>query len=157
MGLLADWSADPSMPGPPSAPPPSGPWPPAAAAGTPAAPPRWNDSRYPFPPNQGHSMRSGPGAPGSSPSPSWGTMHQRHPTPYGPGQSGGPRTLQQALMAAAHRGREHNKMIGKPSPPPMPVQMQPKKEIVFPPDSVEATQPKMSRYRRKNSKDIGTY
>ncbi|XP_038049309.1 AT-rich interactive domain-containing protein 1A-like isoform X3 [Patiria miniata] len=103
---------------------------------------------------------------GSGPSPSWGTMQiqQRQPAPpytntLGPhpfvSQAGQPRTLQQALMAA-HRDRHPPSKMMKSSPPQIHTTSPQKKEIVFPPDSVEASQPALNKPKKKTSRDIGT-
>ncbi len=102
---------------------------------------------------------------GGGPSPSWGTMQQRQPAPpysnssIGPhtfvSQAGPPRTLQQALMAA-HRDRHPPSKMMKASPPQIHTTSPQKKEIVFPPDSVEASQPALTKPKKKTSRDIGT-
>ena len=101
---------------------------------------------------------------GTGPSPSWGTMQQRQPAPPYTNtslgahpfvsQAGPPRTLQQALMAA-HRDRHPPSKLMKTSPPQIHTTSPQKKEIVFPPDSVEASQPLLTKPKKKTSRDIG--
>ncbi|XP_022082490.1 AT-rich interactive domain-containing protein 1B-like isoform X4 [Acanthaster planci] len=103
--------------------------------------------------------------PGAGPSPSWGSVQQRQPAPpytntsLGPhpfvSQAGPPRTLQQALMAA-HRDRHPPSKMMKSSPPQIHTTSPQKKDIVFPPDSVEASQPALNKPKKKTSRDIGT-
>lgn len=143
--------------------------------------PGWLNSNYPFPSDQG-AKRDGippegygkgmPPPPASShsglgPSPSWGSVQQR---PGGGGimnqqaPFGGARTLHSVLtQGMPPRGGSHHphpisSMQGmKPHKPQQPVyaSSQQKKEMIFPPDSVEATQPIVVKTKRRSSKEIG--
>ena len=129
-------------------------------------PPEQFNKGMPPPPSSGHSSSLGP-------SPSWGSVQHRD-MPRPPYPSGG-MVNQQAPFSGSHTLHSvltqgmpprrsphgpHNMphLPGmKPHKPPQPVfgSSQQKKEIVFPPDSIEATQPVVLKPKRKTSKDIG--
>ncbi|XP_063955013.1 AT-rich interactive domain-containing protein 1A-like [Lytechinus pictus] len=148
--------------------------------GPPMREPGWLNSNYPFPSDQG-AKRDGippegygkgmPPPPASShsglgPSPSWGSVQQRPPASMmNQSPFTGARTLHSVLtQGMPPRGSSHHphpisSMQGMKPPhkPQQPVyaSSQQKKEMTFPPDSVEATQPIIVKTKRKTSKDIG--
>lgn len=91
--------------------------------------------------------------------PSWGAMKPSRTLQAtsggmrGPNYSG-PGTLQQALMGNYPRERYPPSKPVKQSSQ-LPTMSPHKKEVVFPPDSVEATQPTMMKVHMKTGKDVG--
>lgn len=71
-------------------------------------------------------------------------MHPQHP--HHPHQ-------QQHMQQSPHHGPQHPQQQQHPQHPQ--TMMQPKREVVFPPDTVEATQPLLYRRKRLTKHDIG--
>ncbi|XP_006815115.1 AT-rich interactive domain-containing protein 1B-like [Saccoglossus kowalevskii] len=134
----------------------------------------WNnrsDSQYPYPTRQGHMpghrenfmpdqmrMRDGP-------SPSWGTMHQNKPfvdglshhagssiTMYNPSMPG---HMQQRQLQHMNREKGNKMMKSQTHMPASSMMVHAKKEICFPPDSIECTHPVLKNRKKLTSRDVG--